>query len=125
MAGNLDEPKISRLEERSMPILQHRQRHIAFGLLMITSLLIASMGCGGSSRPITVAIAQGASVSMDNGQTKSLSVTVANDSKGRGVSWTLSSGPGTLSAATTRAATYTAPASGAAATAVGCATSVS
>jgi len=108
-----------------MPILQHRQRHIAFVLFIITSLLIASMGCGGSSRPITVAIAQGASVSMDNGQTKNLTVSVANDSKNGGVSWTLSSGPGTLSAATTSSVTYTAPASGAAATAVISATSVS
>ena len=108
-----------------MAILQHQHR-IAFGLLIITSLLIASVACGGSApHPIAVVIAQGANVSMDNGQTKNLAVTVANDSKGGGVAWTLSSGPGTLSGATTSAVTYNAPASGAAATAVVTATSVS
>src|SRR5579859_6858111 len=109
-----------------MPTLLHRERHIAFGLLIITSLLIASVGCGGSApHPISVAIAQGASVAMDNGQTKNLAVTVANDAKAGGVTWTLTSGPGTLSGATSSAVTYNAPASGAAATAVVTATSVS
>jgi len=82
------------------------------------------LGCGSSPRPVAVTITQGASASLDNGQTKTLAVTIANDSRSAGVAWTLSSGPGTLSGATTSAVTYNAPASGAAATATVTATSI-
>jgi len=92
-------------------------------LLAITAFVMAMAGCGGKS-PMAVAIGQGNSVSLDNGQTENLTATVANDSKNGGVSWSLS-GPGALSAQTTSSATYTAPSSGAAATATVTATSVS
>lgn len=101
------------------------QRERAFRLLVTAILVVTIAGCGSSSHPIAVSITQGASASLDNGQTKNLAVTVANDSKSAGVSWVLSSGPGTLSGATTSSVVYNAPASGAAATATVTATSIS
>lgn len=93
---------------------------------LVTAILVGTIaGCGGSSsHPIVVTMTQGANVSLDNGQTKNLAVTVTNDSKSAGVAWALASGPGTLSGATTSAVTYNAPASGAAATATVTATSI-
>ncbi len=107
-----------------MHSLQHRQRHISFCLVVIAVLAVSLSGCGSSARPIAVTITQGAAVSLDNGQSKSLAVTLANDSKSAGVAWSLSSGPGTLSGATSNAVTYNAPASGVAATATVTATSL-
>lgn len=97
-----------------MPSL--RYCHNVFFLFVIAVLVVTMTGCGSSSHPVAVTITQGASVSLDNGQTKNLAVTVANDSQSAGVSWSLS-GVGTLSGTTIGAATYNAPASGAVATA--------
>ena len=98
----------------------------AFCLFVIAVLAITMAGCASSSsHSVGVTITQGASASLDNGQTKTLAATVANDSKSAGVAWAISSGPGTLSGSTTSGTTYNAPASGATATATVTATSVS
>ncbi|HEV2322459.1 MAG TPA: putative Ig domain-containing protein, partial [Terracidiphilus sp.] len=66
-------------------------------------------GCGGSSKPISISITSSSST-LDGSDSVTLTATVSNDKNSAGVSWTVSSGGGTLSNQTTTSATYTAPA---------------
>ncbi len=87
-------------------------------LPLASALLILSLssltGCGGSSRKaITVAIGTPSSTSVDQGESVSLTATVANDSTNAGVTWSISCSQGecgTLSSNTTTSVTYNAPA---------------
>ena len=57
--------------------------------------------------PISVSISP-ASISLNGGGTQAFTATVANDSANAGVTWSIGSGVGTLSAVTTTGVTYTA-----------------
>jgi len=89
--------------------------------IMAFALMIA--GCTGGSAPISLALSL-ASAAIDNGQTLNITVTVMHDKNGKGVTWALASGPGTLSGQTATSVTYNAPASGSSGTAAVTATSV-
>jgi Putative Ig domain len=79
------------------------------GLLSFLTLGLA--GCGTSTPPsIAVTLSPSSAQSIDQAQTVPLTVTVTNDSKSAGVTWSVSGG-GTLSAQNTSSATYQAPAS--------------
>jgi len=73
---------------------------------MIAALTLS--GCGGSSKPPTVAVTASVTT-VDGTDTVKLTATVANDKGTDGVAWSVSGG-GTLSDTTTTSATYTAPA---------------
>ena len=90
-------------------------RTIAAAFLIV--LISLFMGCGGtSSRPVSVAVAS-ASSAIDQGQTATVTATVANDSNNAGVTWSLSgtgctgAACGALNSASANPVTYTAPAS--------------
>jgi hypothetical protein len=92
---------------------------LKISVFFLAVLLAAGLtACGGGASathttalPMSVAIAQGATASTSDGQTMSLSASVANDSAGAGVQWSVSGG-GSLSGQTTSAATYNAPTTG-------------
>ncbi len=65
-------------------------------------------GCGGSSKPIGVAVAASATT-VDGTNTLTMTATVTNDKNAAGVKWSMS-GAGSLSNTSTTSATYTAPA---------------
>jgi hypothetical protein len=65
-------------------------------------------GCSGSNS-LTVTLAPASGLSLNPGQTTTITATVANDNTNGGVNWTLS-GPGTLSSNTKTTVVYTAPA---------------
>lgn len=67
-------------------------------------------GCGSGSRPISVSLSPSSAQTIDQGQTLSITASVANDSASKGVTWAVNGG-GTLSNQTATAATYNAPAS--------------
>jgi hypothetical protein len=79
-----------------------------FSALSLFALLAAFTGCGGNSKPISVAVTAAAST-VDGNDTTTLTAAVTHDKNSGGVKWTLS-GEGTLSNTTTSSATYTAPA---------------
>ena len=56
--------------------------------------LIPLAGCGGGSKPVSVAVAAAAS-NVDGGDTTTLTATVTNDKNSGGVTWSVSGG-GTL-----------------------------
>jgi Protein of unknown function (DUF3443) len=69
------------------------------------------VGCGSSGTPVGVVTSitlTPSSASLDAGQSVNITASVANDSSGKGVSWSLTGG-GTLSNQTTTGVTYTAP----------------
>jgi hypothetical protein len=81
-------------------------------------VLIAGLGflsaCGGNGTPAGVAVTITLSASLTSltpGQSTSITASVANDTTNKGVSWSIASGGGTLSNATSTSVTYTAPAS--------------
>ena len=84
-------------------------------VLLVTLLGLGLVyGCGSSaSTPpppaISVTVSPSAAQAIDQGQTLSIAATVANDSSGKGVTWTVTGG-GTLSATTGSPVTYAAPA---------------
>ncbi|MGD0735693.1 MAG: putative Ig domain-containing protein [Terracidiphilus sp.] len=80
----------------------------ALSCLFITGFLA---GCGGSSKPVSVAVTSSAST-VDATDTATLTATVTNDKGSDGVTWTISGG-GALSNTTTTGATFTAPAASA------------
>jgi hypothetical protein len=89
-------------------------------LVLILSGLLVLCGCGGggSSKPaLSVSISPSTQVAIDQGQTLNFTASVANDSSGAGVTWSMSGTGctgavcGTFSGGTTSAATYNAPAS--------------
>ncbi len=90
------------------------KRYLAAVLLYgCTALLTLGLpGCSNSSstHPIGVALTPSSTQSIDQAQTVSITVSVTNDSKNAGVTWTVSGG-GTLSAQNTTSATYNAPTS--------------
>jgi len=85
-----------------------------FSAVFLVAGLAFLSACGGNSgTPVGIAVTVSVSAnptSVVPGGTSSLTATVANDSSGKGVSWSLS-GIGTLSAQTATSATYTAPTS--------------
>jgi len=85
-----------------------------FSAIFLVAGLAFLSACGGNSGtpvgiPVTVSVSANPT-SVAPGGTSSLTATVANDSSGKGVSWSLS-GIGTLSAQTATSVTYTAPTS--------------
>ena len=82
-------------------------KRLGLGVLAVLALIWVN-GCGGKSKPISVAINAAAST-VDGTDTVTLSATVTNDKNSDGVAWTLS-GPGALSGQSTASVTYTAPA---------------
>jgi hypothetical protein len=65
-------------------------------------------GCGGSSKPVSVAVTA-AAATVDGTDMTTLTAVVSNDKNSGGVTWTVSGG-GAISGATTSSVTYTAPA---------------
>jgi hypothetical protein len=86
----------------------HVSKKIALFALFVCAAFTLS-GCGGSSKPISIAITSSSST-VDGGDTVTLTVTVTNDKNSAGVSWAITSGGGALSNTSTTSATYTAPA---------------
>jgi hypothetical protein len=81
-------------------------------VLVLVGTLGLLVGCGSSGTPAGVAISialSPATASVNAGGVVNVVASVANDSSGKGVSWSLT-GVGTLSAKTTTSVTYTAPA---------------
>jgi hypothetical protein len=80
-------------------------------------LVVGLIGCGGSSKPITVSINTPASTTIDPGDAVTLTVTLDHDNTDQGVTWTLTgtgctgSACGALSGNTAASVTYTAPGS--------------
>ena len=87
-------------------------------------VLVFISGCGANSAPtpIAVTLSSGATQALDQGQSVTITATVANDSTSKGVTWSLASGPGAIASQTTTAVTYNA--NGASGSAVITATSV-
>src|SRR6185437_3012549 len=81
--------------------------------LSVIAAAVFAAGCGGSQTPqVTVNLTPTAAQTLDEGQTVSITASVANDPANKGVSWSLSpSGEGTLANTSTTAATYNAPTS--------------
>lgn len=83
----------------------------SFLVLTLIGTLGFLVGCGSSGTPVGVVTSvtlTPSSASVDAGQTVNITASVANDSSGKGVSWSLT-GAGTLSNQTTTGVTYTAP----------------
>ena len=93
-------------------------------LLYSLFILVFISGCGANSTPapIAVTLSSGATQALDQGQSVTITATVANDSTSKGVTWSLASGPGAIASQTTTAVTYNA--NGASGSAVITATSV-
>ena len=89
--------------------------------------LALMVGCGGGAPPpaIVVTITSPSSTPLVAGGSETFTVTVANDPNSAGVTWSITSGGGTLSAITATSVTYTAPTPVTTATAVITATSKS
>src|SRR5882762_10700585 len=79
-------------------------------LLYSLFVLVFISGCGANSAPapIAVTLSTGATQALDQGQSVTITATVANDSTGKGVTWSLASGPGAIAGPTTTAVTYNA-----------------
>ncbi len=82
-------------------------KRLGLGVLAVLALIWVT-GCGGKSKPISVAINTAAST-VDGTDTVTFTATVTNDKNSDGVTWALS-GPGALSSQSTTSVTYTAPA---------------
>src|SRR5712692_1839199 len=80
-------------------------RVLGIGLL-IAILFVASCTTGPSSPAINIA---GATNQIDQGKTVTLTASVTNDVNNGGVSWAITSGPGSLTGQTTAGVTYNAP----------------
>lgn len=88
-------------------------------LIFILGLIVLLCSCGGGdhSPAIGVTLAQGSTATIVQGQQKSLSVTITNDPKNMGVTWTLAGASctgaacGALTNATATSVMFTAPAS--------------
>ncbi len=85
--------------------------------LLIVAAIVSLCGCGGASKQaVGVALTPGTALTLVQGQQKSFSVTVSNDTNSQGVTWTLSGASctgaacGSLSGVTISSVTYTAPA---------------
>jgi len=84
----------------------------SFLVLTLIGALGFLVGCGSSGTPAGVVLSvqlTPSSASVNAGGVVNITASVANDSSGKGVSWSLS-GVGTLTSQTTTGATYTAPA---------------
>src|SRR6267378_4225237 len=80
-------------------------------LLYSLFVLVFISGCGANSAPapIAVTLSTGATQALDQGQSVAITATVANDSTGKGVTWSLASGgQGAIASPTTTAVTYNA-----------------
>jgi len=83
----------------------------SFLVLILIGTLGFLIGCGSSGTPVGVVTSitlTPSSASLDAGQSVNITASVANDSSGKGVSWSLT-GAGTLSNQTSTGVTYTAP----------------
>lgn len=91
------------------------RRHPSVVLTIMSALILVCISCGGSGSKtntppaITVSLTPAAAQGLDAGQSVAITASVANDSSGKGVTWSVSGG-GTLSGQTATAATYNAPA---------------
>jgi len=86
----------------------------AFLAIVLVAGLVFLSACGGSGTPvgvqITITLAASAN-SVAPGQSTTITATVANDTSNKGVTWSITSGGGTLSGQTSTTVVYTAPAS--------------
>lgn len=78
--------------------------------LFLVAILIALVGCSSPSSPppISVSLSPSSAQAIDQTQTVAITATVANDTSGKGVSWSLT-GPGSLSGSTGSSVTYSSP----------------
>jgi len=78
-------------------------------LLLTLALGFVTAGCGSSAPPpISVAVSPNAAQTIDQGQQKNFTASVANDTVSKGVTWSVSGG-GTLTGSTSTSVTYNAP----------------
>jgi len=78
-------------------------------LLLTLALGFVMAGCGASAPPaISVAVSPNTALTIDQGQQKSFTASVTNDSASKGVTWSVSGG-GTLTGSTSTSVTYIAP----------------
>ena len=77
-------------------------------MALILASLMALGGCSGGSAPVTVSVTPGSAQALDQGQTVTITATVAHDGSNGGVAWGLASGPGALTNPTTSSVTYSA-----------------
>jgi FG-GAP-like repeat/Putative Ig domain len=75
--------------------------------LFLLAMLIAMVGCS-SPTPISVSLSPSSAQAIDQSQSLAVTATVANDTSGKGVSWSLT-GPGSLSSSTGLSVTYNSP----------------
>lgn len=88
-------------------------------ITICVALLLASAGCGGGSNgggengsqppSIAVSISPTTPTAIAGGASEALTATVSNDPESAGVTWSISSGGGTLSTAAATSVTYIAP----------------
>lgn len=81
-------------------------------------------GCSDMKRPIGLSLSPTSAQSIDDGETVAVTATLINDTKGQGVTWSMTGG-GSLTGQTSTGVTFQAPVSGAASNATITATSVS
>jgi len=76
----------------------------------LAAMLIAMVGCSGSSSPppISVRLSASSAHAIDQSQSLVITATVANDTSGKGVTWNLT-GPGSLSSSTGSSISYASP----------------
>lgn len=81
-----------------------------FFTLFFSAMFIAMLGCSSSNShpPISVSLSPSSASAIDQTQTLSVTATVANDTSGKGVSWSLK-GPGNLSNSTGVSVSYISP----------------
>ncbi|MGA8224693.1 MAG: FG-GAP-like repeat-containing protein [Candidatus Acidiferrales bacterium] len=76
--------------------------------VLVVAMAAVTCACSSSSGPITVTLSPSSPQTIDQGQTATITATVANDSSSNGVSWSLM-GPGSLSNQATTSVTYNPP----------------
>src|SRR5579863_3645301 len=86
----------------------------AFSAIVLVAGLVFLSACGGNGTPVGVQITitlTASATSVAPGKSTTITATVANDTTNKGVTWSITSGGGTLSGQTSTTVVYTAPAS--------------
>jgi large repetitive protein len=81
---------------------------VSICLICASAAILGGCGGGGAAK---ITISSGGIEAIDQSQMLTLTAVVSNGSSGQTVTWTITSGPGTLSGGTSASVTYTAPAS--------------
>jgi|SRR5690348_3387732 len=85
--------------------MKHRISCLLFSVGLSAVLMLCGCGSGSSAPPIFVSLSPSLAQTIDQGETVNITATVANDSSGKGVTWSLN-GPGSLSNQTSTTVTY-------------------